>query len=142
VIPRCRWLCSSCRRHRQDRGNIIDQEKPGQNNPKNANDHEHWARVHPAQPSYSWSSQRRSFLSVDVAVITDIGMPKPFRKGWLVPAFSLIGHFPDYRPPRSRRRGRHLGRLLDSGLGRGLSELPDRPIDNRNHQHNRRDNGA
>ena len=28
---------------------------------ENANDHEQRARVHPAQPNYSWSSQRRSF---------------------------------------------------------------------------------
>jgi hypothetical protein len=27
--------------------------KTGQNDPKNANDHEQQARVHPAQPSYS-----------------------------------------------------------------------------------------
>ena len=41
--------------------NITDWGKTGQNRPKNANDHEQRARVHPAQPSHSWSSQRRSF---------------------------------------------------------------------------------
>jgi len=33
----------------------------GQKQPKNANDHEQQARVHPAQPTIQWSFQRRSF---------------------------------------------------------------------------------
>src|SRR5258707_9943430 len=41
------------------------QAKTGPNMPTTTNRR---ARVHPALPGYSWSSQRRSFLSVDVAV--------------------------------------------------------------------------
>jgi hypothetical protein len=39
------------------------------------------ARVHPALPIIPWSSQRRSFLSVNVAVKNHIGTPSLFRKG-------------------------------------------------------------
>jgi hypothetical protein len=31
----------------------VERPETGQNDPKNANDHEQRARVHPAQPSYS-----------------------------------------------------------------------------------------
>ena len=67
-----------------------------------------------------------------------MGMPSTFRKGW--PA--LVGHFPDHRTPWTRCRGRGLERLLNRGRpGRRLSELPDRPIGDRNNQDDRGDNG-
>jgi hypothetical protein len=43
---------------------------PGQNSPKNANDHEQQARVHPAQPSYSVVVPAPELSSIDVAVST------------------------------------------------------------------------
>jgi hypothetical protein len=42
--------------------------KTGQNRPKNANDHEQQARVHPAQPSYSVVVPAPELSSIDVAV--------------------------------------------------------------------------
>ena len=63
------------------------QAKTGPNMPTTTNRR---ARVHPALPGYSWSSQRRSFLSVDVAVTCQIGMPRAFRKGALSSQFASI----------------------------------------------------
>src|SRR4051794_39321570 len=36
-------------------------QKTGQNDPRNANDHEQQARVHPALPIIPWSSRHRSY---------------------------------------------------------------------------------
>jgi len=41
--------------------------KNGQNRPRNANDHEQQARVHPAQPSYSVVVPAPELSSIDVA---------------------------------------------------------------------------
>jgi hypothetical protein len=53
----------------------------GQNRPKNANDHEQRARVHPALPSHSVVVPAAELLSVDVAVKNEIGTIGAFRKG-------------------------------------------------------------
>ncbi|MGC2319841.1 MAG: hypothetical protein WA615_25640 [Bradyrhizobium sp.] len=55
--------------------------KTSQNWPKNANDHEQHARVHPAQPSYSVVVPAPELLSIDVAVGDKIGTIEAFRKG-------------------------------------------------------------
>src|SRR5205807_9982197 len=52
-----------------------------QNRPRNANDHEQGARVHPAQPIYSVVVPAPELLCVDVAVKDDIGAAGAFRKG-------------------------------------------------------------
>lgn len=54
----------------------------GQNVPKNANDHEQMARVHPAQPSYYVVVPTTELRgdSVNVAVRVDIGVAPAFRK--------------------------------------------------------------
>ncbi len=51
--------------------------------PKNANDHEQGARVHPAQPIYSVVVPASELLSVNVAVQKHMGTPRTFRKGAL-----------------------------------------------------------
>jgi hypothetical protein len=48
---------------------------------KNANDHEQRARVHPAQPSYSVVVPAPELSSVNVAVISYMGMIAAIRKG-------------------------------------------------------------
>src|SRR5579863_3895314 len=54
----------------------------GQNIPKNANDHEQVARVHPAQPSYFVVvPAMEPGGSVNIAVVRDIGASAAFRKG-------------------------------------------------------------
>ena len=58
--------------------------KTGQNRPRNANDHEQRARVHPALPSYSVVVPAPELLSIDVAVADDIGAIGAFRKGALI----------------------------------------------------------
>jgi hypothetical protein len=55
--------------------------KTGQKNPKNANDHEQQARVHPAQPSYSVVVPAPELSSIDVAVEGNIGAIGLLRKG-------------------------------------------------------------
>jgi hypothetical protein len=55
--------------------------KKGQNRPKNANDHEQRARVHPALPSHSVVVPAPELLSIDVAVTDKIGTVGAFRKG-------------------------------------------------------------
>jgi hypothetical protein len=55
--------------------------KKGQNSPKNANDHEQRARVHPALPSHSVVVPAPELLSIDVAVKGNIGTIGAFRKG-------------------------------------------------------------
>jgi hypothetical protein len=72
----------------------------GQNSPRNANDHEQQARVHPAQPSYSVVVPAPELLSIDVAVENYIAMPGAFRKR--LPAKPLLGNFPHHRSPRRR----------------------------------------
>jgi hypothetical protein len=49
--------------------------------PKNANDHEQKARVHPAQPSYSVVVPAPELSSINVAVNDYMGMANAFRKG-------------------------------------------------------------
>jgi hypothetical protein len=53
----------------------------GQNRPKNANDHEQQARVHPAQPSYSVVVPAPELSSINVAVTCQMGTARTFRKG-------------------------------------------------------------
>jgi hypothetical protein len=53
----------------------------GRKGPKNANDHEQRARVHPALPSYSVVVPAPVLLSIDVAVGCKIGTIGAFRKG-------------------------------------------------------------
>jgi hypothetical protein len=47
-----------------------EERQTGQNSPKNANDHEQRARVHPAQPNYSVVVPAPELSSIDVAVST------------------------------------------------------------------------
>jgi hypothetical protein len=47
----------------------LGRSKMGENSPKNANDHEQQARVHPAQPYHSVVVPAPELLSVNVAVI-------------------------------------------------------------------------
>jgi hypothetical protein len=49
--------------------------------PKNANDHEQQARVHPAQPCYYVVVPAPEPESINVAVLDYIGKPTAFRKG-------------------------------------------------------------
>jgi hypothetical protein len=48
--------------------------------PRNANDHEQKARVHPAQPYYSVVVPAPELSSLDVAVEQQIGMSRTLRK--------------------------------------------------------------
>lgn len=115
--------------------------KTSQNWPKNANDHEQQARVHPAQPSYSVVVPAPELLSINVAVGDKIGTIEAFRKG---DAFRhgdprLLRHFSHHRPPagrrsRLRRRFNHLNRFLR------FAYLSDRSIRDRDHQHHGCDN--
>src|ERR1700679_1216426 len=57
-----------------------------QKGPKNANDHEQRARVHPAQPSYSVVVPAPELSSINVAVESYLGMIGTFRKGRLCSA--------------------------------------------------------
>src|SRR5271167_2106770 len=52
----------------------------GQKRPRNANDHEQQARVHPAQPSHSVVVPAPELSSIDVAVRSNIGTIRTFRK--------------------------------------------------------------
>jgi hypothetical protein len=54
--------------------------------PKNANDHQQQARVHPAQPSYSVVVPAPELSSIDVAVTSQIAMIFALRKGTLAGA--------------------------------------------------------
>ena len=55
----------------------------------------------------------------------------------------LLGHLPHDRAPDRRGRRSGLRRLLDLlSLFLGLSELPYRPVRNRDHEDYCRDNGA
>jgi hypothetical protein len=65
---------------------LWESDETGQKGPKNANDHEQRARVHPAQPSYSVVVPAPEPLSIDVAVEGKIGMICAFRKGEVQPA--------------------------------------------------------
>jgi hypothetical protein len=65
---------------------LWESDETGQKGPKNANDHEQRARVHPAQPSYSVVVPAPELLSIDVAVEGKIGMICVFRKGEVQPA--------------------------------------------------------
>src|SRR5215471_10655486 len=56
------------------------QRQTAETAPKNANDHEQWARVHPAQPYYSVVVPAPELSSVDVAVMCKIGQRWAFRK--------------------------------------------------------------
>jgi len=51
-----------------------------QNSPRNANDHEQKARVHPALPSYSVVVPAPELSSIDVAVEYQIGTRRTRRK--------------------------------------------------------------
>ena len=53
----------------------------GQNSPKNANDHEQRARVHPALPSHSVVVPAPELSSINVAVECKIGSVPAIRKG-------------------------------------------------------------
>jgi len=53
----------------------------GQNSPKNANDHEQRARVHPALPSHSVVVPAPELSSINVAVECNIGSAPTIRKG-------------------------------------------------------------
>ena len=64
--------------------------KKSQNRPKNANDHEQKARVHPAQPSHSVVVPAPELLSVNVAVDDKIGMVGAFRKGAPPPGADVV----------------------------------------------------
>jgi hypothetical protein len=57
--------------------------KTGQNRPRNANDHEQRARVHPALPGYSVVVPAPELLSIDVAVRGYIGAIGALRKGYV-----------------------------------------------------------
>src|SRR6202040_1678611 len=59
----------------------VEGGKTGQNDPKNANDHEQQARVHPAQPNHSVVVPAPELSSVNVAVISYMGMIAAIRKG-------------------------------------------------------------
>lgn len=63
-------------------GNSLTVAEMAQNRPKNANDHEQRARVHPALPSYSVVVPAPELLSIDVAVKSQIGTAGAFRKGF------------------------------------------------------------
>jgi hypothetical protein len=67
-----------------------------------------------------------------------MGMASRFRKGRCSASSiaGLLGHLSDHRPSTGRRRGGRLFDLLKLLLG--LSELPDRPVRDRDHQHGRR----
>jgi hypothetical protein len=65
---------------------VAGSRKTGQKWPKNANDHEQRARVHPALPDYSVVVPAPERLSIDVAVRGKIGMAGTFRKGVLNPS--------------------------------------------------------
>ena len=113
-----------------------EEVKNGQNWAKNANDHEQRVRVHPALPSYFVVVPAPELSSIDVAVVSYMGMVRTLSKRALPRQRQLIRHFPDYRPSRS---GRGLSRLhlsrLSSGRPGRLAKLPDRPIRERRHQH-------
>ena len=77
-----------------------------------------------------------------------MGMIGVFRKGALqggtfrpLRAAGLLRHLSDDRPPDGWRRWSRLRRLFSPlRLFLGFSDLPDRPIDDRDHQHGGRDN--
>ena len=61
---RAHALRKTNRRDKASRG----KDPKGQNSPRNANDHEQKARVHPAQPSYSVVVPAPELSSINVAV--------------------------------------------------------------------------
>src|SRR4051812_19640233 len=89
-----------------------------------------------------WSSRRRSYEASTSPLKAKWGCRRQSARGPVAGAFrKSIGHFPNHRPPGGRRGLSR--RLLDTGrLGRRLAELPDRPIGDRNHQHDGGNNSA
>src|SRR3954454_8656048 len=86
----CPGLVASCMRQRISPGSGrakaqrtdhgLGLEKTGQNSPKNANDHEQQARVHPALPYYSVVVPAPELSSIDVAVVAYIRTIETFYK--------------------------------------------------------------
>ena len=108
------------------------------------------ARVHPAQPCYFVVVPAPELSSINVAVRSEIGRPKPLRKGPRTPTRQLprfgradgrlsVGDFSHHRPPHRRWCRSHLRRLLDPRRLRLPAVLADRPIGEGNRQHGSRD---
>src|SRR4030088_2770610 len=91
------------------------ERKTGQKDPKNANDHEQRARVHPALPDYSVVVPAPELLSIDVAVTDKIGTAGAFRKGGR-PLYGWYGYCGTSRTTGPRTAGGALTALTGSFL--------------------------
>src|ERR1700722_1602211 len=110
----------------------------GQKQPRNANDHEQQARVHPAQPSHSVVVPAPELSSIDVAVENNIGTNGTFRKGARENATRFTdsaplaprgpGARPERPPPADRSSGPVLAVSRIARSAHRRSRSPARPI--------------